>query len=181
MKKIKTSFYSILLLIFAATSAIAQSTAPVALDVPYVPTEQAVVDAMLKVAKVSKNDVVYDLGCGDGRIVITAAKKYGATGTGIDINPERIKEAKENARQANVTNKVTFREGNLFETDFSKASVVTLYLLPDVNMRLRPILLKQLKPGSRIVSHDFDMGDWVPDETIRMDGATIYFWTVPKK
>ncbi len=181
MKKAKTSFYSLLLFVFAATSAMAQATAPVALDVPYVPTEQAVVDAMLKVAKVSKNDVVYDLGCGDGRIVITAAKKYGATGTGIDINPERIKEAKENARQANVTNKVTFREGNLFETDFSKASVVTLYLLPEVNMKLRPILLKQLKPGSRIVSHDFDMGDWVPEETIQMDGATIYFWTVPKK
>lgn len=181
MKKAKTTFYSLLLFVFAATSAIAQTTAPVALDVPYVPTEQSVVDAMLKVAKVSKNDVVYDLGCGDGRIVITAAKKYGATGTGIDINPERIKEAKENARQANVTNKVTFREGNLFETDFSKASVVTLYLLPEVNMKLRPILLKQLKPGSRIVSHDFDMGDWVPEETIQMDGATIYFWTVPKR
>ncbi|CAN5840107.1 methyltransferase domain-containing protein [soil metagenome] len=181
MKKAKAYFYSLLLFVFATTSAMAQATAPVALDVPYVPTEQAVVDAMLKVAKVSKNDVVYDLGCGDGRIVITAAKKYGATGTGIDINPERIKEAKENARQANVTNKVTFREGNLFETDFSKASVVTLYLLPEVNMKLRPILLKQLKPGSRIVSHDFDMGDWVPEETIQMDGATIYFWTVPKK
>jgi SAM-dependent methyltransferase len=181
MKTVNNSLLVFLAVLFATISAIAQSSAPVALDVPYVPTEQSVVNAMLKVAKVSKNDVVYDLGCGDGRIVITAAKEYGATGTGIDINPERIKEAKENARQANVSNKVNFNVGNLFETDFSKASVVTLYLLPEVNMKLRPILLKQLKPGSRIVSHDFDMGDWVPDETIQMDGATIYFWTVPKK
>ena len=148
-------------------------------DVPYVPTRQAVVDAMLKLAKVTKNDVVYDLGCGDGRIVVTAAKQYGATGTGIDINPQRIKEANENARVNQVTDKVNFKEANLFETDFSKASVVTLYLLPSVNMKLRPQLLKQLKPGSRIVSHAFDMGDWKPEQTIKVDGSTIYLWTVP--
>lgn len=150
-------------------------------DVPFVPTSTAVVEAMLKLAKVGPNDIVFDLGCGDGRIVITAAKQYGAKGTGIDINPERIKEANENARQAKVTNKVNFVEADLFKTDFSMASVVTLYLLPSVNLKLRPILLQQLKPGSRIVSHDFDMGDWTPEKTIKVDGATIHFWTVPNK
>jgi precorrin-6B methylase 2 len=150
-------------------------------DVPYVPTGEEVVDAMLKLAKVTKNDVVYDLGCGDGRIVITAAKKYGATGTGIDINPQRIKEAQQNAAAAQVTDKVTFQQGDLFETDFSEATVVTLYLLPSVNLKLRPILLKQLKPGTRIVSHAFDMGDWKPEQKIEVSGSTIYFWTVPEK
>lgn len=134
MKTVNNSLLALVIIWAAAASTVAQINSPVALDVPYVPTEQAVVDAMLKVAKVSKNEVVYDLGCGDGRIVITAAKEYGATGNGIGINPERIQEAKENARQANVTNKVTFNVGNLFKTDFSKASVVTLYLLPEVNM-----------------------------------------------
>ena len=151
------------------------------LDVPYVPTRQVVVDAMLDLAKVSKNDVLYDLGCGDGRIVITAAKKYGATGTGVDIDPERISEAKQNAKEAGVTSKVNFMEGNLFEMDLSKASVVTLYLLPSVNLKLRPQLLEQLKPGTRIVSHAFDMGDWEPEQTISVDGATIYLWTIPEK
>jgi predicted RNA methylase len=136
---------------------------------------------MLKLAKVTKNDVVYDLGCGDGRIVITAAKKYGATGTGVDINPQRIKEANKNAAEALVTDKVKFVEGDLFETDFSKATVVTLYLLPAVNLRLRPILLSQLKPGTRIVSHAFDMGDWKPEQKIEVNGSSIYYWTVPSK
>ncbi len=153
---------------------------PPKLDVPYVPTNQTVVDAMLKMAKVTKGDVVYDLGCGDGRIVITAAKDYGATGTGIDIDPERIKEANENAKKANVTSKVKFIEGDLFKQDFSKATVITLYLLPEINLKLRPQLLN-LKPGTRIVSHAFDMDDWQPDETMTVDGATIYFWTVPEK
>lgn len=151
------------------------------LDVPYVPTRQVVVDAMLDLAKVSENDVVYDLGCGDGRIVITAAKKYGATGTGVDIDPERIAEAKQNAQEAGVAGKVNFVQGNLFEMDFSKASVVTLYLLPSVNLKLRPQLLEQLKPGTRIVSHAFDMDDWEPEQKINVDGATIYLWTVPEK
>lgn len=152
-----------------------------ALDVPYVPTGTEVVKGMLELAKVSKNDVIYDLGCGDGRIVITAAKDYGATGTGVDIDPERIKEAKENARVAGVTDKVKFVQKNLFDMDFRDATVVTLYLLPSVNMKLRPILLEQLKPGTRIVSHAFDMGDWKPEKTIQVNGSTIYYWTVPQK
>lgn len=148
-------------------------------DVPYVPTSQAIVNAMLKLANVTKADKVYDLGCGDGRIVITAAKRFGATGVGIDINPQRIEEANANAKKAGVTKKVKFVEGDLFQTDFRDATVVTLYLLNEVNLRLRPILLEQLKPGTRIVSHSFSMGDWKPEKTITEEGATIYFWTVP--
>ncbi len=150
-------------------------------DVPYVPTPHDVVDAMLKLADVKAGDVVYDLGCGDGRIVIAAAKKYGARGTGIDINPERIREANENAGKEGVTDKVRFLEKNLFEADIREASVVTLYLLSDVNLRLRPKLLKDLKPGTRIVSHSFDMGDWKPEKEQTIDGRRIYFWTVPHK
>jgi tRNA G37 N-methylase Trm5 len=174
-------FDALLVAAFFTVSVFAQNPTPRAPDVPYVPTNQKVVDAMLKLAKVTKNDTVYDLGCGDGRIVITAAKDYGARGVGVDINPERIKEANENAKKAGVTDKVKFMEGDLFETDFSKASVVTLYLLPAVNLKLRPKLLEQLKPGTRIVSHSFDMGDWKPEQTIEVEGATVYFWTVPAK
>lgn len=181
MKQMRNALASLLLVAWTAASAFAQVTATRTPDVPYVPTSNAVVEAMLQMAKVTKNDVVYDLGCGDGRIVITAAKKYGATGTGIDINPQRITEAKKNAEAAQVTDKVTFREGDLFETDFSEATVVTLYLLPAVNLKLRPILLEQLKPGTRIVSHAFDMGDWKPEQTKEVNGSTIYFWTVPAK
>ncbi len=147
-------------------------------DVIYVPTPTEVVDAMLKVADVKKGDVLYDLGSGDGRIVITAAQKYGVRGTGIDINPVRIKEANENAQRAGVTDRVRFLNQDLFETDFSDATVVTLYLLPQLNLKLRPKLL-QLKPGTRIVSHAFDMGDWKPEQTLNVDGRTVYFWTVP--
>ena len=175
-------FSGVIFIMFCAVVLIsAQTAAPRTPDVPYVPTPQEVVDAMLKLAKVMKNDVIYDLGSGDGRIVITAAKKYGATGIGVDINPERIKEANANAREAKVTDKVKFVEGDLFEMDFSKATVVTLYLLPRINLKLRPQLLEQLKPGTRIVSHAFDMGDWEPEQTITVNGSTIYFWTVPKK
>lgn len=181
MKTFKKLISAIVLMLSVATLATAQSTAEVKLDVPYVPTRPEVVNAMLKLANVSSKDVVYDLGCGDGRIVITAAKKYGASGKGIDINPERIAEAKANAETANVSDKVKFAVDDLFKTDFSPASVVTLYLLPSVNLRLRPILLKQLKPGTRIVSHAFDMGDWKPQKTVEVDGATIYLWTVPGK
>jgi len=155
-----------------------QSAAP---DVAYVPTNQKVVDAMLEMAKVTKDDTIYDLGCGDGRIVITAAKDFGASGIGIEIRPELVERAGENARQAAVADKVKFIEADLFKTDFSRATVVMLYLSPSVNLRLRPRLLKQLKPGTRIVSHDFDMGDWKPEQTIKVGDATLYLWTVPRK
>lgn len=149
-------------------------------DVIYVPTPQVVVDEMLTLAKVTGKDVIYDLGSGDGRIPITAAKKFGTRGVGIDINPKRVREAKENAKKAGVTDKVEFRQQDLFKSDFSEATVVTLYLLPALNVKLRPQLLK-LKPGTRIVSHDFDMGDWKPDRTVRTkEGSNIYLWTVPK-
>lgn len=152
-----------------------------ALDVPYVPTPQEVVDRMLKLARVGKNDVLFDLGCGDGRIVVTAAK-MGARCTGIDIDPERIAEANENAKKAGVTDRVTFRRANLFDTDLSSASVVTLYLLPTINTKLRPQLWKQLKVGSRVVSHAFDMGpEWPPEKTESVDGRTIYYWTITQK
>lgn len=179
MKTVK-NFFSVLLLVFSASGTIYAQVTP-DLDVPYVPTSPEVVAAMLELAEVNENDVVYDLGCGDGRIVITAAKKYGASGKGIDIDPERISEATANAREAGVEEKVKFEQADLFESDFSEASVVTLYLLSTVNMKLRPILLKQLKPGTRIVSHAFDMGDWEPDETRTVDGARIYLWTVPER
>jgi ubiquinone/menaquinone biosynthesis C-methylase UbiE len=151
-------------------------------DVPYVPTPPEVVEAMLKLGNARAGDVHYDLGCGDGRIVVAAVKQFGvARATGYDIDPERIKEANENAQQAGVTGKVKFILGNLFEADFQDATIVTLYLLPDVNLRLRPKLLKDLKVGSRIVSHQFDMGEWEPDKKITMDWRTIYLWTVTEK
>jgi trans-aconitate methyltransferase len=149
------------------------------LDVPYVPTPQPVVDRMLELASVRKNDVLYDLGCGDGRIVITAARRHGARAVGIDLNPQRIDEAKANARDAGVADRVEFRVANLFETDVSPASVVTLYLLPDINRKLRPRLWRQLKVGTRIVSHDFDMGDeWPPEQLVRVGNKTLYTWTI---
>ncbi len=149
-------------------------------DVIYVPTPQPVVDAMLKLAGVHKGDVLYDLGSGDGRIVVTAAKEYGIRAVGIDINPERIKEANENAKQAGVTNLVTFRNEDLFEADIKEASVVTLYLLTSLNLKLRPKLWKDLKPGTRIVSQTFDMGDWKPEKEESIDGRRIYLWRVPE-
>jgi tRNA G37 N-methylase Trm5 len=151
-------------------------------DVIFVPTPQNVVEAMLKMANVKQGDVVWDLGSGDGRIPITAVQKFNATrATGIDIDPQRIKEANENAQKANVTNKVRFLNQDLFTSNFSDATVVTLYLLPSLNEKLRPKLLSELKPGTRIVSHAFDMGDWKPEKTETIDGRTIYFWTIPKK
>jgi cyclopropane fatty-acyl-phospholipid synthase-like methyltransferase len=148
-------------------------------DVFYVPTPPAVVNAMLEMANVTSRDVVYDLGCGDGRIPIAAAQKYGARGIGIDIDPARIAEAKENAKLAGVTDKVTFLEQDLFTSDFKDATVVTLYLLPSLNKRLMPKLQAELKPGTRIVSHAFDMGpDWPPEQKKEVEGKTIYFWTV---
>ncbi|MGH9346528.1 MAG: SAM-dependent methyltransferase [Vicinamibacterales bacterium] len=149
-------------------------------DVIFVPTPQEVVDAMLEVAKVTKNDVVYDLGSGDGRIPVTAAKKYGARAVGIDIDPQRIKEANANAESAGVTDKVKFLNQDLFTTDISQASVVTLYLLPSLNVKLMPKLKAELRPGTRIVSHAFDMGDWKPEQTLNVNGRTVYYWTIPK-
>jgi precorrin-6B methylase 2 len=165
----------------AAAQATATPPAPTRTpDVIFVPTPEEVVDAMLKVAKVSKNDVVYDLGCGDGRIVIAAAQKLGARGVGIDIDPQRIKEATANAQKAGVTDRVQFRNADLFTSDISEATVVTLYLLPSLNVKLRPKLLKELRPGTRIVSHAFDMGDWMPEQTVEVNGRRVFFWTVPK-
>jgi predicted RNA methylase len=149
-------------------------------DVIYVPTPQVVVDEMLKLAGVHKGDVLYDLGSGDGRIPVTAAKRYGVRAVGIDIDPERIREATENAKRAGVADLVAFRREDLFSADFGEASVVTLYLLPELNVRLMPRLL-ELKPGTRIVSHQFDIGDWKPEKQIELDGRTIYLWRVPKK
>jgi hypothetical protein len=153
-------------------------------EVPYVPTHELVVAEMLKVAKVGKNDVLYDLGSGDGRIPITAAKKFGTRGVGVDIDPARVTEARANAAKAGVADKVKFMQQDLFETDIKEATVVTLYLLPDVNLRLRPKLLSDLKPGTRIVSHNYDMGDWKPLRTITVkvpEEHTIYYWVVPPK
>ena len=150
-------------------------------DVIFVPTPQEVVDAMLKLAKVTKGDVVYDLGSGDGRIPITAAKTYGARGVGIDIDPQRIKEATENLKNAGVGDRVKFLNQDLFTTDISEATVVTLYLLPSLNLKLLPKLNKELKPGTRIVSHAFDMGEAKPTETLNVNGRTVYFWTIPIK
>ncbi len=153
------------------------------LDVPFVPTRYPVVDEMLRMANVQKTDIVYDLGCGDGRLVIGAAQKYGARGVGFDIDPERIRESKENAEKAGVTRLVQFFEQDLFEADFHEATVMTLYLLSSVNLRLRPKLLRELKPGTRVVSHDFDMGDWKPDQSSEVSdddfGHDVYFWVIP--
>jgi len=151
-------------------------------DVIYVPTPQEVVDAMLKLANVTKDDVVYDLGCGDGRIPVTAAKVYGARAVGIDIDPQRIREARENVEKAGVGDLVRIIEGDLFTTDISEATVVTLYLLPSLNRKLIPKLNAELKAGTRIVSHAFDMGEeWPPEQQLDVDGRNVYFWTIPKK
>jgi hypothetical protein len=171
-----------------AISELAQTEAPATAesgaktpDVVYVPTPQPVVEAMLKLAKVQKGDVLYDLGSGDGRIPVTAARDYGVRAVGIDIDPERVAEAKANVEKAGVGGLVTIRQGDLFEADFSDASVVTLYLLDRLNEKLRPKLLAELKPGSRIVSHAFRMGDWEPEAEQNIDGSMIYLWTVPER
>ena len=159
------------------------------LDVPYVPTTDEAVTAMLKLAEIKPADVVYDLGCGDGRIVIAAAKKFGARGVGVDIDPVRIREAKENAKKAGVENLVRFEENDLFKADIHDANVVMLFLLNSVNLKLRPKLLRELKPGTRVVSNTFDMGDWKPDKEAAVEGAdngtslsqNLYLWTIPER
>lgn len=174
-------------LTLATTLALAQPLTPLDKrpEVPYVPTREPVVDEMLKMAKVGKNDILYDLGSGDGRIPITAATRFGARGVGVDIDPDRVREARENADKAGVSDKVKFFQQDLFDTDIKEATVVTLYLLPDVNLRLRPKLLSELKPGTRVVSHNYDMGDWKPEKTSTVklaDGEhTVYFWVIPKR
>src|SRR5215831_469829 len=147
-------------------------------DIHYVPTSNGVADAMLKLAKTTASDVVYDLGSGDGRIVIAAAKKFGARGVGVEIDTDLIKQATKNAAKAGVADRVTFRQEDLFKTDLSDATVVTLYLSNSINMRLRSILQSQLKPGARIVSHRFMMGDWKPEAERRLEGTSIYLWTI---
>ncbi|HUE86616.1 MAG TPA: methyltransferase domain-containing protein [Vicinamibacterales bacterium] len=153
---------------------------------PYVPTPQEVVDRMLQLGGVGKDDVVYDLGCGDGRIPITAAKRFGARGVGVDIDPQRIAEANANARKEGVSHLVTFRLEDAMTTDVTDATVVTLYLLSASNLKLRPLLTKQLKPGARIVSHSFSMGDWQPDKVdtfVDSSGTTrtLYLWKADGK
>ena len=173
-------FFLATLLVAGPTAAHAQAQkAPRTPDVIYVPTPQEVVEDMLRLVNVKKGDVLYDLGSGDGRIPITAAKLYGVRAVGIDIDPQRIAEAQENAKKAGVTHLVEFRNADLFMSDFREASVVTLYLLPELNVKLRPRLLQELKPGSRIASHQFDMGDWKADKKLESSGRTIYFWLIP--
>jgi SAM-dependent methyltransferase len=176
------------LAVLSAANVVAQSAAPRREpDVPYVPTTETAVQAMLKLGEVKKTDVVYDLGCGDGRIVIAAAKSYGARGVGIDINPVRIGEAKENAKKAGVENLVRFEENDLFDAKIGEATVVTLFLLPNINLKLRPKLLADLKPGTRVVSNTFDMGDWKPEKEFIVPDTDVdtylshrlYLWIVP--
>src|SRR5262245_3917174 len=176
----------VLTFVVAAPAAGQQTAAQAPLrspDVIFVPTPQEVVNAMLKAAKVGKNDVVFDLGSGDGRIPITAVKDFGAArATGIDIDPTRIKEANANLAKSGITgDRVRFLNQDLFTTDISSATVVTLYLLPSLNLKLIPKFEKELKPGTRIVSHSFDMGDWVPEQTVDVEGRKVYMWTWPKK
>lgn len=174
----------ILLLCAVAVPAAAQDGRyPGRLDVPYVPTNQPTVEAMLRLAGVGPADFVIDLGSGDGRILITAAKKHGARGFGVDLDPQRVKESLANAKEAGVSDRVQFHQRNLFDTRIAEATVVTMYLLPKVNLDLRPRLLAELKPGTRVVSHDFDMGDWKPDlrASVRGAGSEVYYWLIPAR
>lgn len=156
---------------------------PVRLDVIWVPTDLVLVTEMLTLASVARDDVVYDLGCGDGRIVIAAAREFGARGVGVDLDPQRIREARENAVRAGVADRVTFRVQDLFDTDLREATVVTLFLSPEVNLRLLPKLRQELRPGSRIVSHRFDLGDWKPEKTITVTVLEqtnwLFLWRIP--
>ena len=171
------------LILLAAMAAYCLAQAPFELPInpPFVTTPPDVVHAMLKLAAVDRNDVVFELGCGDGRIVIAAARDFGAHGVGVEISPVHIAAARANAKRAGVSGRVEFREQDLFDADLSSATVVTLYLLPDLNLRLRPKLLHELKPGARVVSNSFHMGDWKPDKSIEVHGAKVYCWIIPKR
>ena len=151
------------------------------LDVPYVPTPQAVVDRMLELAGVAPGDFLIDLGSGDGRIPITAARRHGVRGLGVDLDPVRVREARELARLAGVEDRVEFRQQDLFDTRIADATVVTMYLLPVVNLKLRPRLLYELKPGTRVVSHAFRLGDWLPDHSESLEDSDLFLWIVPAK
>ncbi len=177
-KRIGAAVCAGLLLLATASAQKAPTRAP---DVRYEPSSPEIVREILRLAGVKKTDVVYDLGCGDGRIVIAAAKEFGARGVGIDIDPERIRESLANAQQAGVTRLVKFRNEDLFEADIREATVVTLYLWPWVNLKLRPKLLKELKPGTRVVSHSHDMGDWTPEKETDIGGHRLYLWTIPAR
>jgi len=187
----RTSFGFIVAAVLSVSLALAQKTGPSRKpDVPYIPTTETAVKAMLELAGVKRSDIVYDLGCGDGRIVIAAAKSYGARGVGIDIDPVLVREAKKNARRAGVERRVEFREQDLFRANFSEATVVTLFLLPSINKRLLP-QLQALKPGTRIVSNTFEIGDWKParEIVVKDDAADDYYfgskrlllWIVPER
>jgi SAM-dependent methyltransferase len=182
---LKLLLSALLLLCAGATASAAEepATRPKRkLDVWYVATPPEIVDRMLDVAKVRTGDVVYDLGCGDGRMVIAAAKKFGTRGVGVDLDPARIREARANAKQAGVEGLVTFKVADLFETDLREATVVMLYLLPNLNRRLRPKLFAELRPGARVVSHDWDMGrEWPPDRSVKLGGDAIYLWVMPER
>jgi SAM-dependent methyltransferase len=171
------SCFLIALCLLAAPAA-AQGPAQVQVNAPYVTSPPRVVSAILRLAAVNRKDTIYDLGCGDGRIVIAGARQHGARGVGIDINPERIRDARANARKAGIEALVRFDIGDVFEADFRDATVVVLYLLPDLNLRLRPKLQRDLKPGTRVVSHAFDMGDWPHEKKEIVDGSPIYLWTI---
>jgi SAM-dependent methyltransferase len=189
---LRKTFVPVLLCSLLSVSAASAQTAKPARqpDVPYVPTTEKAVVEMLKLAGVKKTDVVYDLGCGDGRIVVAAAKTYGARAVGVDINPERIKEAKANAAKAGVEHLVRFEENDLFDANIREATVVTLFLLPNINLKLRPRLLQELRPGTRVVSNTFDMGDWKSEKEATVDDSDeseysglsqkLYLWTIPE-
>ena len=172
----------VLLLVMVIASLVLIAPTPTKGDVVYVPTPPAVVDAMLHVAAVTNSDTVYDLGSGDGRIVITAAKKYGARGVGIEIDPALVRKATDNAAAAGVSDRVRFVTQNFFTSDISEATVVTLYLLQSLNERLRPKLVRELKPGTRVVSHVFNMGpEWPAEQTLMIGASRIFFWRIPER
>lgn len=153
-------------------------------DIAFIPTPQAAIETLIQVLQINESDVIYDLGCGDGQILITAALRCGARGVGIDIDPVRVREAQAKAEVLGVGDRVQFQEADLFTSRFEEASIVVLYLLPHLNLRLRPALFEQLQPGTRIVSIDFDMGDWLPENVIKLDieeESTLYFWTIPER